>query len=107
MNTNLKTGTGAGGVLEGLARYIEDKGYEYSYLKFQGWRKRPERFGLGEPVPDLNWLKSGIKGNSTAWLNSGGINTTLRPTNTPESEGIGLRWSGMARMKKARQTVIF
>ena len=71
MNTNLKTGTGAGGVLEGLARYIEDKGYEYRYLKFQGWRKHPERYGLGERIADLNWLKSGIKGNSAAWLNVG------------------------------------
>jgi len=71
MNTNLETGTGAGGVLEGLARYIDDKGYEYSYLKFQGWRKHPERFGLGEPIPDLNWLKSGIEGNSAVSLNIG------------------------------------
>ena len=71
MNTNLKTGTGAGGILEGLARYIEDKGYEYRYLKFQGWRRHREQFDLGEPIPDLNWLKSGIKGNSTAWLNIG------------------------------------
>ncbi len=71
MNTNLKTGTGAGSVLEGLGRYIEAKGYEYRYLKFQGWRSHPERFGLGERIADLNWLKSGIKGNSTAWLNVG------------------------------------
>jgi hypothetical protein len=71
MNTNLKTGTGAGGVLEGLGRYIKDKGYEYRYLKFQGWRKHPERFGLSEPIPDLNWLKSGIEGNAGVWLNVG------------------------------------
>ena len=71
MNTDLKTGTGVGGVLEGLARYVEDKGYEYRYLKFQGWRKHPGRFGLGVDVPRLSWIKSGIKGNSAVWLNVG------------------------------------
>ena len=71
MNTNLETGTGAGGVLEGLARYIKDRGYEYRYLRFQGWRGHPSRFTLGKDVPDLNWIKDGLKGNSGVWLNVG------------------------------------
>ncbi|MHC4743082.1 MAG: hypothetical protein ACYS8Z_14290 [Planctomycetota bacterium] len=71
MNTSLKTGTGAGGILLGLARYIEDKGYEYRYLKFQGWRTHPERFSAGEGVPQLDWLKKGLKGDSAVLLNAG------------------------------------
>ena len=71
MNTNLKTGTGAGGLLEGLARYVQDKGYEYRYLKFQGWREHSGRFTLGKAIPELEWIKSGINGNSAVWLNVG------------------------------------
>lgn len=71
MNTSLTTGTGAGGVLEGLARYIEDRGYEYRYLKFQGWRKHPGQFTLGKAIPELNWIRSGIPGNSAVSLNVG------------------------------------
>jgi len=89
MNTNLKIGTGAGGVLGGLARYIEDKGYEYSYLKFQGWRKHPKRFSLGRPTVDLNWIKGGIQGNSAVWLNVGWYKYS-RSTN--EYARIGGHW---------------
>ena len=71
MNTNLKTGTGAGGVLEGAGRYIADRGYECGYLKFQGWRKHPSRFGSGVVVPELHWIKNGLLGNSAVWLNVG------------------------------------
>jgi hypothetical protein len=71
MNTNVKRGTGASGVLEGVGRYIEDNGYEYRYLKYQGWRNHPSRFGLGVAVPELDWLKSGVRGNSGVWLNVG------------------------------------
>jgi len=71
MNTNLKTGTGVGGVLEGVARYLADREYEYSCLKFQGWRKHPSRFGSGVAVPELHWIKNGLLGNSAVWLNVG------------------------------------
>lgn len=71
MNTSLEGGTGAGGVLEGVSRYIKDKGYEYRYLKFQGWRKHPRQFSSKVSVPKLNWIKRGLIGNSAVWLNVG------------------------------------
>lgn len=71
MNTNLKTGTGAAGVMLGLARYIEDKGYEYAYLRFQGWRTHPPRFSTGQDIVRLDWIKKGILGDSAVLLNAG------------------------------------
>lgn len=93
MNTNLKTGTGAGKVLQGLARYIEDKGYEYRYLKFQGWRTHPRKFGMGEAVPELDWIKKGIQGDSAVLLNAGWYKFNPR---TGEYARIGGHWVTLA-----------
>ncbi|MBN2138546.1 MAG: hypothetical protein JW720_12130 [Sedimentisphaerales bacterium] len=71
MNTSLRTGTGADSILDGVDRYLEDRGYEYGYLKFQGWRKHPGRFSSGVAVPELDWIKRGIVGDSGVWLNVG------------------------------------
>jgi len=70
MSTNSK-GTGTGGVTLGVSRYIKDRGYEYHYLKYQGWRKHPSQFSTAVDVPDLSWIKEGLKGNSAVWLNVG------------------------------------
>ena len=70
MNTTSK-GTGVGGVAQGVSRYIKDRGYEYRYLKYQGWRKHPSQFSTAVDVPKLSWIKEGLKGNSAVWLNVG------------------------------------
>ena len=71
MNTNLKTGTGAAAVLEGLSRYVEDRGYKHDYLKYQGWRKHAGRFATGVEIPQLKWTKQGLKGDSAVCMNVG------------------------------------
>lgn len=70
MNTTLK-GTGVAGLTRGVAQFIKDKGYEYSYLKYQGWRRHPSQFGTKVDVPQLDWIQQGLKGNSGVWLNVG------------------------------------
>ena len=93
MNTNLQTGTGVGGVVEGLARYIEDRGYEYRFLKYEGWRKHPHRFGSGVAVPELSWMREGLKGNSAVWLNVGWYRYSA---STEEYTRIGGHWVTLA-----------
>jgi hypothetical protein len=71
MDTNLESGTGPFGVLRGVSRHIKDKGYPYQSLEYQGWREHPARFSTGVDVPQLEWLKRGLVGNSVVWLNLG------------------------------------
>ncbi|MFP4477414.1 MAG: hypothetical protein ACLFOY_17760 [Desulfatibacillaceae bacterium] len=71
MNTNLKNGTGPTRVLRGVSRFLEDCGYRYSYLGYQGWREHPSRFRTGVSVPVLDWIKDGMIGVSAVWLNVG------------------------------------
>lgn len=71
LNTNLIDGTGANAILEGVKKYIIDKGYEYTNLKYQGWRYHSTEFSAGSDVPSLDWIKTGIKENGSVWLNVG------------------------------------
>lgn len=93
MNTNLKTGTGAGGLLEGVSRYIKDKGYDYRYLGYQGWRKHPRQFSSGAAVPELRWIKGGLKGDSAVWFNIGWYKYT---SSSDEYVRIGGHWVTLA-----------
>lgn len=71
MNTSLMNGTGVNSLLNGVDRFIQDKGYQYVRLQYQGWRYHNPRFSTGVDVPNLEWIKQGIRGNSSAWLNYG------------------------------------
>ncbi len=71
MNTSIKNGTKVSGVLNGVSQYVKKRGYQYSRLEYQGWGKHPKEFKTRKKVPDMNWVKQGILGNSVAWLNIG------------------------------------
>ncbi len=71
MNTNLEGGTGVSGVLRGVERYLNQHGYAYRRLEYQGWRRHPRKYSTRVEVPDLEWLKTGLAGDSGVWLNVG------------------------------------
>ena len=89
MDTNLESGTGPFGVLRGLSRYIKDQGYPYQSLEYQGWREHPARFSTGTDVPELEWLKEGLRGHSGVWLNIGWYQYD---SSTDQYERIGGHW---------------
>ena len=89
MDTNLESGTGPFGVLRGVSRYIKDKGYPYQSLEYQGWREHPARFSTGVDVPQLEWLKRGLVGNSVVWLNLGWYEYN---SSADQYERIGGHW---------------
>lgn len=64
-------GVGANGLCNGLKQYILDKGYTYNRLEFQGWRYINPEFDTGEDVPNLEWVKLGVIGYGSVWLNIG------------------------------------
>jgi hypothetical protein len=66
-----KYGIGPVGVTKGLQRYLEEQGYTSAKVYYHGWRP-VERSFMGESkVPDLEWLKESLVGNSMVWLNIG------------------------------------
>jgi hypothetical protein len=71
MDTTLEGGTSPAGVLTGIAKYLGNSGYEYRRLLYQGWRKVPAKFDTGVCSPRIEWIKSGLSGESAVWLNIG------------------------------------
>lgn len=72
LDTDLTRGTGAGLVLEGLSRYLRDRGYGGHSLLYQGWRLHPRHHSAGESRPSLGWIKRGVgDAESVVWLNLG------------------------------------
>lgn len=71
MDTSLDSGTGVYNLTWGVNDYISDKGYQYVRLGYQGWRYHPSEFSTGVDVPDLDWVKLGIRGYGSVWLNVG------------------------------------
>jgi hypothetical protein len=71
MDTAPESGTSLGGFLNGVHRYVLDRGYPHAQLAYQGWRDHGTAFGTGVVVPDLTWTKAGIRGTASAWLNIG------------------------------------
>jgi C-terminal processing protease CtpA/Prc len=71
MNTSLEYGTGTTKLIRGVRKYIKERGYEISRLEYQGWRKHPKEIPWGSSIPKLDWIKQGIIGNGTVWMNVG------------------------------------
>ncbi|MHC4736342.1 MAG: hypothetical protein ACYTDW_18080, partial [Planctomycetota bacterium] len=71
MNTSLEYGTGTTKLIRGVRKYIKERGYEISRLEYQGWRKHPKEIPWGSSIPKLDWIKQGITGNGTVWMNVG------------------------------------
>lgn len=71
MGTGPRSGTGAMGVMHGLAKYVRHAGYEIARLEYEGWRQHPYEFTRHEPHPDLAWIGGAIAPRSAAWINVG------------------------------------
>jgi VCBS repeat-containing protein len=52
----------------GLAKYIHDRGYQYSRFQWEGRRDVPSWVDTGVNIPDLNWMRAGIEGPCTVQL---------------------------------------
>ena len=50
MNTSLQEGTSTTGMLEGLRRFVHDRGYVPRRLVYAGWRRHPRRFAHAAQV---------------------------------------------------------
>lgn len=72
MATTPGTGTTTENFLAGLQKYISTgTPYALKSLKYEGWNRHQREFGNAADVPDLEWIKAGIRGNNCAWLNIG------------------------------------
>ncbi|WP_043807977.1 hypothetical protein [Desulfatibacillum aliphaticivorans] len=61
-------------VMIGLKKYLEDRGFGWATIQYQGWRKHPKAFHTGVIQPDLDWIKKGLTGPGAVWLNVGWYN---------------------------------
>jgi len=72
--TDPTTGTGPGGVLSGVQKYVENQGYHCERLEYEGWRKvgRNQASAILAARPSLDWLKQGVRDpHGAVWLNIG------------------------------------
>lgn len=68
MQTDPQGGTAPGSVLRGLERYIVNRGYDCTYIKYQGWRRHPSKYSTNITTPSLEWIKNGFSIPGTAVL---------------------------------------
>lgn len=72
MKTKTGPGTSTENFLVGLKQYIETSTpYSIMSLKYRGWNRHPREFDDGQAVPDLSFVKHGIRDNRCEWLNIG------------------------------------
>ncbi len=71
MDTSLKHGTTVTEFLIGIGRFMGDRGFPYAFVSYQGWREHPSAFTTGVTVPETDWIKEGLVGDSAVWLNVG------------------------------------
>jgi hypothetical protein len=71
MGTDPTEGTNVNQLIPGLQKYISDRGYNEFQIKYQGWRPHPQESDTGVDVPDIGWIKNGIDGTGSVWLNIG------------------------------------
>jgi len=89
MNTSMKKGTGATGVIRGVRKLLAERKCTIKRLEYQGWRTHPKESGTGVAVPQLAWLKKALLGNSGVWLNVGWY---THDESTGDYERIGGHW---------------
>ncbi len=68
---NTSTTTTLNNLCRGLKRYILEKGYSYKRLEYQGIGSVDSEYRTGKTIPDLEWIKLGIRGYASAWLQIG------------------------------------
>lgn len=70
MKTNSK-GTNTTRVIQGVRRYVQDRGYRIAYLGYSGWHWVPSNYFTGQKRPSLAFIKRGALGRSAGWINLG------------------------------------
>lgn len=72
MATCEKTGTSTVHLLEGVQRYVRERGYHIRSFEYRGWRPRPSTVQADGTIADLAWIKPRLAKQATAaWLNVG------------------------------------
>jgi len=69
MNTDKETGTSPIETMEGLERYVKDRGYDIS-IEWKGWRNGG-KYAAKDQVPSIEWLKEGTMGQSNIIISVG------------------------------------
>jgi hypothetical protein len=69
MKTDEETGTSPLETMEGLERYVRDRGYDIG-VEWKGWRDGG-RFASPEPIPSLDWLVNSTRGSSNLVISVG------------------------------------
>lgn len=72
MKTNNLEGTTTENFLAGLKNYIQNATpYKISSLKYRGWNRHQAEFDDKNAIASLDWIKSGLSGNRSCWINIG------------------------------------
>lgn len=65
-------GTSTEQFLKGVDTYIKDHSpYKISALVYAGWNRHQKEFDCQKQIPDLRFIKDGINGTRSEWLNIG------------------------------------
>lgn len=78
MGTSANSGTGAAGLMVGLERFVRDRGYRVSALRYQGWRGHPRRFSTGISTPRLEFITSALDAGQSVFINVGWYQPSTR-----------------------------
>jgi len=72
MGTKNGIGTSTENFLRGVKNYVEKSTpYLIRSLKYEGWNRHLPEYDNGHAVPELDWIKEGIRDNRSAWINLG------------------------------------
>lgn len=71
MGTTAKRGSSVKRLLNGVRRFINDRGYEVEQLQYQGWESHPVSCSTGVKYPQIQFLKNGLQGDTAVWLKIG------------------------------------
>lgn len=90
MDTNELQGTGPNSMIGGLSAYIEDAGYSYSRLDYQGWRPLSSSYDKVRSKPSLSDLCSAVEDPGTIVVINNGWYTY--DSSSKEYTRVGGHW---------------
>lgn len=71
MGTNTKRGTSVERLLNGVHRFVKDRGYAIDSLQYQGWEPHPASCSTGVKYPQVQFLENSLQGDTAVWLKIG------------------------------------
>jgi hypothetical protein len=69
MQTDMETGTSPLETMQGLERYVQDRGYDIT-IEWKGWREGG-KFASADPIPNPDWLVKNSRGSSNVVVSVG------------------------------------